>query len=248
MGACTLRTVLIGAGGVASFLKEHIASPFLLTAVGGRQRVCPIPSDADLYIIAVSDSAIASVAEELNEVKGLVVHTAGSVPMDVLCNERRGVFYPLQTISRGRSIDPSCVPFYIEASQAQDMDLLRQLAESFGSNATPMDSERRRHLHLGAVFCCNFVNRLYAIAADFLAGQDIPFSALLPLIHETAHKVDTLAPRLAQTGPAVRNDRTVMQQQMDLLRDPKNKEIYELLSQSIYDDKLRFEKDKGHLS
>lgn len=242
MGARTYRTVLIGAGNVASFLKEHIKPPFELTAVGGRQRKCPIPQDADLYIIAVSDRSIPSVAEELKDVEGFVVHTAGSVPMDVLSQGRRGVLYPLQTISKTRQLPASKVPFYIEASQEKDLELLRELAESMGSKATVMTSEKRRYLHLAAVFCCNFVNRLYGITADLLEEHNIPFSAMLPLIKETAEKVENLTPHQAQTGPAVRWDEEVMANQMALL-DDEQRQLYQLLSKSIHDDKLRFEED-----
>ena len=227
---------------MASFLKEHIKSPFELTAVGGRQRKCPLPKDADLYIIAVSDRSIPSVAEELKDVEGLVVHTAGSVPMDVLPQQRKGVLYPLQTISKTRKLPASKVPFYIEASQEQDLELLRLLAESMGSKATAMTSEKRRYLHLAAVFCCNFVNRLYGITADLLEEHEIPFSAMLPLIHETAEKVEQLTPHQAQTGPAVRWDEEVMAQQMALLND-EQRQLYQLLSKSIHDDKLRFDQD-----
>ena len=244
MGARTYRTVLIGAGNVASFLKANIRSPFELTHVGGRERKCPIPQDADLYIIAVSDRAISSVSEELKNVEGLVVHTAGSVPMNVLSQKRRGVLYPLQTFSKQRQLPASRVPFYIEAAQPQDLDLLRELAESMGSKAEPMDSERRKYLHLAAVFCCNFVNRLYGITADLLDAHNIPFSAMLPLIHETADKVERMTPSEAQTGPAVRWDEEVMARQMALLDEPERK-LYELLSKSIHDDKLRFDKDKS---
>ena len=242
MGARTYRTVLIGAGNVASFLKANIKSPFEVTCVGGRQRKCPIPKDADLYIISVSDRAISSVAEELKYVEGLVVHTAGSVPMNVLSQKRRGVLYPLQTISKTRELPASKVPFYIETSQQEDLELLRLLAESMGSKAEPMDSERRKYLHLAAVFCCNFVNRLYGITADLLEEHDIPFSAMLPLIKETADKVEDLTPHQAQTGPAVRWDEEVMSQQMALL-DDEQRQLYQLLSKSIHDDKLRFDKD-----
>lgn len=244
MGTRTYRTVLIGAGNVASFLKANIKPPFLLTCIGGRQRTCPIPQDADLYIIAISDRAINAVGEELKGIKGLVVHTAGSVPMDVLPQRRRGVFYPLQTLSKKRHISASCVPLYIEASQPQDLELLRLLAESIGSKAEQMDSQHRKYLHLAAVFCCNFVNRLYGITAELLADHDIPFSAMLPLIKETADKVSELTPSEAQTGPAVRWDEQVMTQQMALLNEEQRK-LYQLLSQSIHNDKLRFDKDKG---
>lgn len=244
MGTRTHRTVLIGAGNVACFLKANIKPPFELTCVGGRQRTCPIPRDADLYIIAVTDKSIRIVSEELMDVDGLVVHTAGSVPMDVLPQKRRGVLYPLQTISKGRRLPASRVPLYIESSREEDAELLRELAESMGTSAEPMDSERRKYLHLAAVFCCNFVNRLYGITAEMLAEHGIPFQAMLPLIHETADKVDELTPSEAQTGPAVRWDEAVMEQQMALLDDDK-RTLYQMISKSIHDDKLRLDKDTG---
>ena len=143
-----------------------------------------------------------------------------------------------------RPIPASKVPFYIEASQEQDLELLRLLAENMGSKVEQMDSQRRKYLHLAAVFCCNFVNRLYGITADLLEAHNIPFSAMLPLIHETADKVDELTPSEAQTGPAVRWDEAVMAQQMSLLND-EQRELYQLISKSIHDDKLRFEEDKS---
>jgi predicted short-subunit dehydrogenase-like oxidoreductase (DUF2520 family) len=152
------------------------------------------------------------------------------------------VLYPLQTLSKQRLLPASRVPFYIEASQAQDLELLRLLAESMGSEAEPMDSQRRKYLHLAAVFCCNFVNRLYGITADLLEAHNIPFSVMLPLIQETADKVKLLLPSEAQTGPAVRWDEEVMAKQMSLL-DDEQKLIYQLLSKSIHDDKLRLDKD-----
>ncbi|MBO7138918.1 MAG: DUF2520 domain-containing protein, partial [Bacteroidaceae bacterium] len=128
------------------------------------------------------------------------------------------------------------------ASQERDLALLREYAESMGSKAESIDSERRKYLHLAAVFCCNFVNHLYGITADILAEHDIPFSAMLPLIHETADKVEQLSPHDAQTGPAVRWDEEVMAQQMALLND-EQAQLYQLLSKSIHNDKLRPEKD-----
>ena len=239
MGTRAYRTVLIGNGNVASMLARSIGEPFLLTSVGGRQRRCPIPTDADLYIIAVSDRAVGDVAAELADVSGLVVHTAGSVPMDVLPQKRRGVLYPLQTISRTRELSASHIPLYVETAQSDDMAMLQLLAQSMGTVAQPMDSERRRYLHLAAVFCNNFVNRLYGMAGDILSEHGIPFTAMLPLIRETAEKVQHLTPRQAQTGPAVRWDEAVMREQLALLRDGTQRQVYQLLSQSIHDDKLR---------
>lgn len=62
-----------------------------------------------------------------------------------------------------------------------------------------------------------------------MARQQLPFEALRPLIRETAAKIETLSPAEAQTGPAVRYDKNVMQKHIDLLDDPDEKEIYRLL-------------------
>lgn len=74
---------------------------------------------------------------------------------------------------------------------------------------------------------------MYAIAKDILRDTHIPFSALLPLIDETAAKVHTLPPRAAQTGPAVRGDQDVMAHHLELIKQPEYREAYKLLSSLI---------------
>ena len=244
MGARTYRAVLIGAGNVATRLACALRQAGQGgIAVGGRTRVQPIPADADIYIIAVSDRSIAQVAGELARVGGLVVHTAGSVGMDVLPQQRRGVLYPLQTLSRARQIDFSQVPLFIESDS--DLPLLHEVASSLSRSVHVLDSERRRRIHLAAVFCSNFTNAMYSMAHRLLQAEGIPFSVLLPLITETAAKVRDLVPHEAQTGPAVRWDTEVMEAQKALLPDDEMRQVYSLLSNYIHNDKLRFKEDKG---
>lgn len=209
--------------------------------VGGRTRTMPIPKDADLYVIAVTDSAIASVAAEIGDVAGLVVHTAGSVSMNVLPQRNRGVLYPLQTFTKGRAIDICAVPLFIETDG--DIQFLREVAGQISSNVTEMDSQRRRYLHLAAVFCCNFTNHMYRITESMLAEHDIPFSVMLPLIDETACKVHSLSPAQAQTGPAVRWNQEVMKAQLELLDREDLKQLYQIISKSIHHDKLQSSED-----
>ena len=240
MGARTYRAVLIGAGNVATRLACALRQAgHEVIAVGGRTRVQPIPADADFYIIAVSDRSIAQLAR----VGGLVVHTAGSVGMNVLPQQRRGVLYPLQTLSRARQIDFSQVPLFIESDS--DLPLLHEVASSLSRSVHVLDSERRRRIHLAAVFCSNSTNAMYSMAHRLLQAEGIPFSVLLPLITETAAKVRDLVPHEAQTGPAVRWDTEVMEAQKALLPDDEMRQVYSLLSNYIHNDKLRFNEDKG---
>lgn len=242
MGTRTYRTVLIGRGNVASHLQEALTQAgHQVLALGGRNRTQPIPQDADLYVIAVTDSAIAQVAEAIGPVNGLVVHTAGSVPMSILPQRNRGVLYPLQTFTKGRPLDMRQIPLFIESDG--NLPLLHEVASQISSVVTEMDSSRRRFLHLAAVFCCNFTNHMYRITQKMLAQHDIPFSVMLPLIDETARKVHTLSPAQAQTGPAVRWNQEVMAAQIELLEREDLKQLYQIISNSIHHDKLQSQQD-----
>ncbi len=242
MGTRTYRTVLIGRGNVASHLQEALTQAgHQVLALGGRNRTQPIPQDADLYVIAVTDSAIAQVAEAIGPVNGLVVHTAGSVPMSILPQRNRGVLYPLQTFTKGRPLDMRQIPLFIESDG--NLPLLHEVASQISSVVTEMDSSRRRFLHLAAVFCCNFTNHMYRITQKMLAQHDIPFSVMLPLIDETARKVHTLSPAQAQTGPAVRWNHEVMAAQIELLEREDLKQLYQIISNSIHHDKLQSQQD-----
>lgn len=201
--------------------------------------MAPIPDDADIYLIAVTDTAIAQVAEEIGDVNGLVVHTAGSVALDVLPQRRRGVMYPMQTFSKDRDVDMSRVPFFVESDT--DLDPLLQLANTLSRHVTVADYDTRSTLHLAAVFCNNFTNRMMTIADGILQKHGIPFCTMLPLIEETVAKVHDMCPQKAQTGPAVRWDVDVMNKHLDMLTDSRTKDIYRLVSQDIHDDKLRSE-------
>lgn len=84
-------------------------------------------------------------------------------------------------------------------------------------------------------YVCNFVNHCYAISAELLEKHGIPFDVMLPLIDETAAKVHQMAPKDAQTGPAVRYDENVIRNQSQLLKNnPLVKDIYDRMSMNIH--------------
>jgi hypothetical protein len=65
---------------------------------------------------------------------------------------------------------------------------------------------------------------------------------MLPLIDETARKVHELAPKQAQTGPAVRYDTNVMDRHIALMAgEPQLQQLYKALSESIHN---RFSNDR----
>lgn len=202
-------------------------------------RLEELATDADLYLVSVSDSALTSLLPAITAVnpKGLFVHTAGSVPIVVWegLATRYGVLYPMQTFSKERDVDFHQVSFFIEAGRPEDAHLLRELASSLSPNVYETTSEQRRYLHIGAVFACNFTNHLYAVCEELLQRHGLPFSAMLPLIDETTRKIHELSPRTAQTGPASRRDGNILESHLQLLQAeaPDLTDIYRLLSEHI---------------
>ena len=197
-----------------------------------------VEKQADAFIVAVKDAVLPSLAEALHKgrERQLFVHTAGSMPMDILPSERRGVFYPMQTFSKNKEVDFSVIPCFVEASNEEDKVLLTELGKTISDSLYELESENRKYLHLAAVFCCNFANHCCTLGAKLLKEHgDLPFSVMLPLISETANKLYAMSPKEAQTGPAVRWDENVIEKQKQLLADtPELQRIYELLSLSIH--------------
>lgn len=191
-------------------------------------------AEADIYIISVSDDAIAEVSSQLPFSNRLVVHTSGSTGMDHIdAKNRRGVFYPLQTFSKTKELDFNAIPMCLESEQQSDYKTLEDLAKSISSETYSISSVQRQALHVAAVFVNNFTNHLYKIGSDVCNENGIPFNILKPLIQETADKIKTLSPAEAQTGPARRNDKTTIQRHLDFISDDNKKDIYTLLTQSI---------------
>ena len=250
-----MRIVLIGAGNLATNIGralvevEHDLLQVYSRTEQSAERLAAllhcsytteldrVVDGADVYIIAVKDGVLAEVARTLaaGHENRFLVHTAGSMPMDVLPTRRRGVLYPMQTFSKERIVDFKRIPCFVEASDEDDGAILQQLAETLSESVFRTNSEDRKYLHLSAVFCCNFVNHCYALSEQLLKEHGgLPFDVMLPLIDETARKVHELSPCKAQTGPAVRWDTNVMEKQLQLLTNhPQLQDIYKLLSESI---------------
>jgi len=192
---------------------------------------------ADLYIISVTDKAIAEVSAQIPFENQLVVHTSGSVAISALNSKnRRGVFYPLQTFTKNKPVDFGEIPICLEAENEKDYQLLETVGKSISDKIFPINSEQRKALHVAAVFVCNFVNHLYEIGNEICKENEIPFEILQPLIQETAAKIMTLSPTEAQTGPAKRNDTQTINTHLNFLSNETQKEIYKILTKSIIDN------------
>lgn len=239
-----MKVVLIGRGRLATNLEHALLSAGHEVVSVNSRTLEALPTEADIFVIAVKDAALTDVIRSATKGREgqLFVHTAGSMPIDVFAGltAHYGVFYPMQTFSKERMVDFNDISVFLETNDEVSMERLKMLASTLTPHIYELDSEGRKHLHLAAVFACNFVNHCYALSAEVLAAKGLPFSVMLPLVDETAKKVHELAPREAQTGPAVRGDQNVMQAQAALL-DGRTKEIYEQLSLSIQEHQERYD-------
>lgn len=198
--------------------------------------------DADLYIIAITDSAISEFTSKFNVKDKIIIHTAGSVPMDILkkSSSNYGVVYPLQTFSRFNSPDFKTTPLFIEANTKELENTLDSFFKVVSRSIHHLSSEKRKQLHLAATFANNFSNYMFVIADEILKKSNIKFSLMKPLIKETFEKAFVKTPLEAQTGPAVREDHDIIMRHKDLLKTYSDyKKIYEAITESIEKHKLK---------
>ena len=205
----------------------------------GTEWCCDIDAlpQADVVIISIVDSALreitAKVAAKFPD--ALILHTAGSVPMNALreCGAKKyGVLYPMQTVNKNNVVPLDDVITFVEGCDEAVALQVELLARTISNKVVYATSEQRSYLHLAAVFACNFSNAVYNMAAELLEKHGLPFEAMLPLIDEAARKVHRMSPVDAQTGPARRGDENVMNAHKAMLDDELSA-IYSLFSDYI---------------
>ncbi len=248
-----MRIVIFGSGNVASVLgrlckkngheiiqviSRNIAHAKKLgdeLNCGFTDNTGSIDTRAEICIVAIHDSALYDLNSNINPGNKLIVHTAGSVPKDVLkvVSVNYGVLYPLQSLRREMEYENE-IPFLVDGNTEETKTLIEDFAKTLSANVTKATDEERLKLHVAAVVVSNFTNYLYALAEDFCTKENIDFKLLSPLIKETACRVDTISPAEAQTGPASRKDIFTLDKHLRLLSDhPRLKYIYLKLTDSI---------------
>lgn len=251
-----MKVTLIGAGNLATQLGKSLKKAgVIISQVYSRTEdsartlgelleaewltdIKALRDEADVYIFSVKDSVLCELISEVCKGRGnkLFLHTAGSMPMSCFEGKalRYGVFYPMQTFSKTKDVDFERIPVFIEGNSIETEDVIRSLANKLTQRVIRLSSADRKYLHLAAVWACNFTNYCYMVASDILSEHDIPFDVMLPLINETTEKIQNICPKAAQTGPAVRGDKNVMSQQLELMSDREDlQELYKMLSKGI---------------
>lgn len=246
------KIVLVGAGNVATRIGLYLhdkginidgvcsrgeSARILAEKLGCKHftSVQDIPTDADMVLISTTDASVAEVSKQLPEIKGFVAHTSGSIPLEALTayHKRAAVLYPLQTFSKDVDVDISRVPFFIEASDGETLEAVRNVAEILSNSVREADSFVRSRLHIAGVLSSNFPIYLLEMTKRVLEEVNLPLDTVAPLVEATIAKAFAVGPEKAMTGPARRGDVAVIKKQMASIKSDDDREIYELISKAI---------------
>ncbi len=248
-----MRVTLIGSGNMATYLgKQLFLNGHAIVQVFSRQilhaaqlaailNAEPIDSlglihqEADCYIIAVNDAAIAEIAKTISFPQKLVLHTSGAVSKDILSNISNcyGVYWPLKMIRKNTEFSTDLTAV-MDGNNKDTLEQIKQIFTPFSTMLINADDALRAKMHLLASFTANFSNHLYRLAADFCAAEQIPFSIFYPIIEATATAIQTQEPHLLQAGAAFRADASTMHQHLTLLQNhPSMQELYRAISNNI---------------
>ncbi len=193
-------------------------------------------TEAEIYLVAIKDDAIADLGARFKSNDGIVAHTSGSKSKDLLQNTSAnyGIFYPLQTMTKSSKVDFKTVPLLIEGSNKQTTAKLEELAKTISKNVHLVDEQQRQWIHVAAVFANNFTNHLFGISEQLMLAQGLQFEILKPLIFNFIQSLETHSPSEIQTGPAIRGDLQTIEKHMQLLGDDTRlQKVYQVLSESI---------------
>jgi len=251
--------VFIGAGNVATHLCKLLSKYYTIRQIFSRteQSVSALAESVNAgwttsagavdyssgaYFICLPDDQLIPVLNSLKFKDQLLIHTSGSVSLSILksYSNNSGVLYPVQTFSKERPVDLQQVPVCIEASSIENEGILLELAGHLSRDIHVIDSEKRMLIHIAAVIACNFTNHMYTRAESILDANQLDFELLKPLIMETAAKVMEMSPKKAQTGPANRNDKKIIQEHINVLHDRQElQKLYSFVTRSITEFKGR---------
>jgi predicted short-subunit dehydrogenase-like oxidoreductase (DUF2520 family) len=191
---------------------------------------------ADIYIIALSDSALGSLHNIFSVNQGIVVHTAGAVGVDVLekIGPETGVLYPFQSLRKELQQVPK-IPFLVHSAHKETLHTLYSFAQDLSPLVEMCTDEERKKYHLSAVMSANFINHLLTLSFDYCKSEHINPGLLEPILKETIDRVKNIHPSLLQTGPAIRNDSATITMHEGLLAShPEMLGVYQLLTKSIH--------------
>lgn len=260
---CIMNIGFIGAGKVGSSLGRYFAEGgYTLAGYADRDLQAAIEvaefthtkyyasyeelvEKSDMLMITVSDSAIASVWEQIQSLPlagKWLCHTSGSLPSTIFSGiKKTGAYcysiHPLYAIhSKWTSYkELSQAVFTIEGSK-EKLEEVRQLFLGLGNQVETITPACKAKYHAAAVFASNYVTALANVTATLL--QECGFSeegaakAYLPLMQGNVENICKDGLIGALTGPIERNDCSTIERHMACL-EGDGRQLYVSLGREL---------------
>lgn len=213
---------------------QHLAASLQAPAI---IELSAVPTTASACILAVSDSAIASVAAQLPALtQTVLIHTSGAASLDEIKHPLKACLWPIYSIVSKDFPNHRQIPIIYECNSENARIIVESLAKSISDKVEATTHEKRLQLHLVAAISNNFINHILAIAKQYCTEHALDFSLFQPILQQTFERAITQNPITTQTGAAKRNDTATMQKHIQLLQEyPQWQQLYKIISQSIKD-------------
>lgn len=224
----------VGVYGRNSTTVKELADALLSAKHGAINDI--VDEDADVCFLAVSDAAVESVAAQISFKKTVLVHNAGALSLDAIKKSAKdyAVLWPIYSILRNNTRNDRDIPCAWEVSSDKAKRYVLEMGHAITDHLFEAKDSQRKWLHLSAVITNNFINHLFAINEQICTKNKLPASTLQPLIAQTFERVKHSSAFAIQTGPAMRNDNSTIEQHLKLLeQQPHLLDVYEAMTRSI---------------
>lgn len=195
-----------------------------------RNTIQELAADSELLLVAVSDRAIAEVAEKIPQTHGIIFHASGAHR-----SLRDGFsLHPLKSLRPvGEPSDLSGSLLVFEGQHRKTAKLIAKAVDARFAEVTP---EQKALYHSGAVFGSNYVAAVLDIAASVMeqAGIEDVRTDLVALALSAIENWQQHDDATRFTGPAIRGDKGTVERHVAALSgDPQVQQIYKLLADRI---------------
>lgn len=247
-----LHIVIIGTGAAAHAMAPALAQHHSIVQVVGRDQkkvrqlakkvnapfqgeISDVIQDADVYLICVSDTAIAQIARKIKTEKGVVLHLSGATPLKALhSHAHAGVAWPVHSLGQMKIDEWKDVPILYESQDDLTIRVIRSLFKPLQCKLHAVTEEQRKKGHLSIVLLNNFIHHLAFKSRTLLKEAGLDKVLYSSLLQDTFEKLESGNLKERQTGPARRKDEKTLRAQQQLLKDdPELKKMYLTISQSI---------------
>jgi pyrroline-5-carboxylate reductase len=189
---------------------------------------------ADFYIICVKDRAISEVAKKI-PLGGIVVHLSGATSIKTLSvHKNAAVAWPVRSLAGLKPAAWKHVHILYEAGNTATRKKTLALFGSLKSTLHYTNSQNRLDVHTTVVILNNFIHHLAYRGHTRLKKYGLDKALFKQIITDTFEKVLTSDLKSAQTGPARRNEKSVIKAQQRLLKNDKELyNVYKYITKSI---------------